>query len=356
MSVLFWHTSIAFFPEYTGIFTGMEDKSFRGTPVFYLMNGTAAVYLFFVLSAYVLTRKYFLTGDNVSLLRGVVKRWPRLMMPVLVAVLFSWMLFKLDLYNHAEAAKISKSPWLEKFGYAFTEPFKVQFVDALLQGSLFTFFRGDFSYDSSLWTMRPEFIGSIFAMLCAPFILWVAKRSKLYSFYLFVVAGLLIHFGMQNLMGFVAGVALALYLPRNMILNKFCLALLFIISIYLLGFSGKLYGWYILFEYINFNDKFTSYVSIIGAIVLIVVFENSKFTKRLFCGPVSAFIGDISFPLYLLHVLIIFSIGSFIYLNSQPIYAFLGTIFFSIIFALPLSRINKIWVNYLNNRVIKIRF
>jgi hypothetical protein len=37
------------------------------------------------------------------------------------------------------------------------------FWDAFSQGAFYTFFRGDAYYDSSLWSMRYELIGSLLA-------------------------------------------------------------------------------------------------------------------------------------------------------------------------------------------------
>ena len=128
-----------------------------------LVNGPAAVTFFFVLSGFVLTRRYFKTGDVTIIARSAVKRWPRLAGPVLLTVLASWALFAAGLYCFQNAAGIIGSPWLEKFAFAYDTPFIPSFRDALEQGAFFTLFRGDCYYDSSLWTMRYELIGSFMA-------------------------------------------------------------------------------------------------------------------------------------------------------------------------------------------------
>lgn len=72
--VVIWHVCFGFFPDITGIYH--TSHSLQGNPLFVFMNGPAAVQLFFVLSAYVLTRRYFEIGDNRLLLRGALKPGP----------------------------------------------------------------------------------------------------------------------------------------------------------------------------------------------------------------------------------------------------------------------------------------
>lgn len=96
----------------------MAAQSLRISPVFVAFNGVSAVYLFFVLSSYVLVKRYFQTRKAEDLLLGAVKRLPRLAGPVLVTVLTSCLVFKLDLYFFEDAAAVTRSEWLSTFGNA----------------------------------------------------------------------------------------------------------------------------------------------------------------------------------------------------------------------------------------------
>ena len=132
VSVLFWHLMLGFFPESSGIFPLTDvHKAINTNILFGLIHGSAAVVFFFVLSGFVLTRYLFISGDASRIFLGALKRWPRLALPVLITVLFSWLLFKLNLYFFHEAASITQSPWLARFAYAYETPFQVQFWDAL---------------------------------------------------------------------------------------------------------------------------------------------------------------------------------------------------------------------------------
>ena len=77
--VVAWHTSLGFYPGLSGIFRGFDvNQSLQGSPLYTLINGTAAVVFFFVLSGYVLSRGFLTSGDLNILKRNAIKRLPRL--------------------------------------------------------------------------------------------------------------------------------------------------------------------------------------------------------------------------------------------------------------------------------------
>src|SRR3974390_1554992 len=90
ISVVFWHVMLGFFPERSGIFTALDHSNVINTQIWFgLIYGPAAVAFFFVLSGFVLTRSFLLSGDANQIFRNAIKRWPRLAFPVLIAVLLS---------------------------------------------------------------------------------------------------------------------------------------------------------------------------------------------------------------------------------------------------------------------------
>src|SRR5580692_8294430 len=70
--VVVWHFFLGLDPAVLSL------PGLRGTPFFAFVHGSAAVGVFFVLSGYVLTRRYFETGQKRVLVIGALKRWFRL--------------------------------------------------------------------------------------------------------------------------------------------------------------------------------------------------------------------------------------------------------------------------------------
>jgi peptidoglycan/LPS O-acetylase OafA/YrhL len=344
--VVVGHINMAFFPQ--------SVLSWRATPLYVFTNGIAAVQLFFVLSAYVLTRRYFDSGDNRILLKGAIKRWPRLMGPVLLVVLASYLLFKLDLYYYEQAGAISGSEWLIKFGSAYDDKTSPQFLNALLQGAFFTFFRGDFSYDSSLWSMHPEFIGSFIAFGFAPILLEGRKSSLLLALGLIAIAAVLAAYANlvaflpdASLIAFPIGVGLAALLPRGFEIPSTIAYPALLAALFFLGFSGASTGLYAVFNYPTFVAHFSD-MHVIGATILIAVIETHPPIRRVFSGRISQFLGELSFPIYLVHVLVICSIGSAVYLWLGGLGAILAVFIFSILVSLPLIAFNNCWLMLVN--------
>jgi peptidoglycan/LPS O-acetylase OafA/YrhL len=93
----------------------------------------------------------------------------------------------------------------------------------------------------------------------------------------------------------------------------------------------------------------------LGAILMILAVEISLPTHRFFTKPLFAFLGELSFPLYLVHVLILCSAGSFVFVVAPPILAgplaTLATVAGSFLAAYPLVVFNRHWVSWLNRTV-----
>jgi len=358
ITVLLWHSMLGFFPQWSGAFpqNWPQELSLNGQVWFGLIHGTAAVTLFFVLSGFVLTRRYLLTGDQQIILRGAIKRWPRLAGPVLITVLISWLLFKLGAYHFEEGGAVTGSPWLSKFAYAFDVPFEPNFWRALLQGSFLTFFKGDSYYDSSLWTMRYEFIGSFIAFGLALLIALPAP-SRLFRPAIIGVIYLLCQYAAPVYAAFPAGVALAAFLPeREIKLRGLTFGGFVLVAIYLLGFTGNSNGVFFLVSRL-FGSGSTTNIHILASVLLIVSIERAPDTiRQRLSGRFAKCLGTISFPLYLIHVLVLCSLGCDVLIWARTwtsgfypnIVAGIVTILGSILAAIPLAIFNERWVTLVN--------
>ena len=327
------------------------------------VNGTGAVHFFFVLSGFVLCWAYFNTGDLNRLKEGFFKRYPRLAAPILVTTIASFFLFYFGFYYFEGASKISGSNWLASFGGALRPDFQPSLYEAIKQG-LTTFVTGYANYNINLWTMKPEFIGSIIVFMVSAFITLVLSLSYLaITFLIFAIWA----FGVYpDIFPFVAGIFLSATLVKYRPTVKLPFALgTILIGIYCLGYAipNKHYSWA---NYLSSLDMRASNIEIIlhsiGACsIIFAILSNSKVYEFL-NGKFCSYLGVFSFPLYLVHTLVICSFSSFLYLllnekgySSNLILSLLFGFTFaaSVIAAAPLVAFDKFWLRQVNGFIKK---
>lgn len=363
LSVVAWHCVVAFVPGRSGLFPGMSDgDAFRGRIWFGLIHGDAAVAFFFVLSGFVLTRAALERRDGHILLRGTVKRWPRLVPPVLIAVVLSWALFEVGLYGFVEAAAVTGSPWLGRFAGGIDGPFVPDLADALRQGLFGTFVHGAYSYDSSLWTMRYELFGSYLAFGLAAAALWLPGRRSRVSLCC-GAAVLAFAAGRHWYAAFPMGVALAAALPSKRANWPIALSVtLLAVWLYLAGFSGPAEGAFRLLGSVWPEAVPALYANLAGAVLLIVAAETSATLRRALAWKALATLGRWSFPLYLLHVPALCSAGCAVLLWLLPrlpapwpaLGAVAATLLVSLLGAALLSKVDRCWVALLDAAVTSV--
>lgn len=365
ISVLLWHSILGFFPGWTGRYTDRwpSDMAMNGQIWYGAVNGAAAVTLFFVLSGFVLTRRFLITGDQKIILRGAVKRWPRLAGPVLVSVLISWLLFSFAAYRFSDAGAATGSPWLATFANGFEPPFEPRFWDAVRQGAFMTFFRGDSYYNSSLWTMRYEFVGSFIAFGLALLIGLTPRRAHYVRMWLIGMVFVLCYLASPHYAAFPAGVALAAFLPdRRSALPGPAVSIMFLAAFYLSGFTGAQTGAFVLAARL-FGSLPASevLVHILASVLIIAAIEFAPDSfRRMFSGRFAHLLGALSFPLYLIHVLVLCSLGSamLIWAETWPgtfyasAIAVAATVVGSVLAAIPLMLFNERWVGAVNSALI----
>lgn len=357
LSVVLWHAMLGFFPENAGIFSNFpNEQSLRGSLLYSILNGAAAVAFFFVLSGFVLTRRFFIDGDRRFLLRNALKRWPRLALPVTFVVVGSWALFAVNAYHFEAAATITKSPWLAKFAYAYEKPFEPSLVDALRQGLYRTFFFGESYYNSSLWTMRYEFIGSFIAFGFAALIGHHAN-NLIIGFLAAVVAGLIAANASPWYFLFVVGVVLASILTERIGILPLWAAIAGIaLSFYFAGYSAAADQGVFWPITAVFGQLDKIYVWAAASTILIASALLNEKLRSLLANRLGAFLGWISFPLYLVHIPILCSAGcaALLYLEARlaapwpQIMASVTTIVLSVMASIPLAHVNDRWVAFLN--------
>jgi peptidoglycan/LPS O-acetylase OafA/YrhL len=358
--VLIHHFFLGFSPSTTG-YTEESRTSYSliGQPYFVFFNGDAAVAFFFTLSGFVLCWSYFNHQNPNRLLLAFLKRFPRLAGIVTISTTASYILFKFNFYHFQEAAQISISPWLASFANSeWTVEFDPNFWDAITQG-LTTFFTGSMNYNSNLWTMNSEFFGSMIVFMLACLISNILRyRYLLYTFIIISVSA--IHYA-PYIFSFVVGTFLSVYqVMNNKEITTTKAILMIIAGLYMLGYMipEKSYTWVkVLPEFIQ-----ASLHTFGSASIILATLANKPIFNKL-NGRFFKLLGKLSFPLYLVHTLVICSASSYLYLQMKKsgsdnqitlVMVFLTTVLISVLVSIPLSRFDDWWVKSVNTKVSQI--
>lgn len=314
VTVFVWHFFLAFDPA----FLFDPSRGVVGMPFYAFFHGTAAVDLFFVLSGFVLTRRFFETQDQTLLTSGALKRWFRLMPVVLMSVLLSWACYHFGWYAYQEAAPLSGSAWLSMSGGSAAPPVNASFLSAFWQGFFDAIIRGEATFNSNLWTLHIEFWGSLLAFAFA----WAVQKLRgdaavLWLLVLFVSLGV----GLVDLhyLAFVIGPLLAAFATQMKPVKALGGLALLIGGLLCLGYRAPLGFYGFLMPLANFPRE-TLYVlfSLLGSsLVILACLRWHAFAARL-QSPLSRFLGQISFPLYVLHIVTICSLGAAVFVVASP--------------------------------------
>jgi peptidoglycan/LPS O-acetylase OafA/YrhL len=196
--------------------------------------------------------------------------------------------------------------------------------------------------------MQPEIFGSFLVFGAAPILLEANKHSKLLTLGLATLIFVMLYFSLPQVAVFPIGLCLAIFLPRRGALPPVIGYPALLFSFYLLGYPARAVGIYSIFGFLGSNPMPFGYPQIVGAAILISVIETFPTIRRPLSGRFSVFLGKLSFPIYLLHMLVICSVGSKIYLMAGAVPAIATVFVVSVLASLPLIGFNTWWVNHVN--------
>jgi peptidoglycan/LPS O-acetylase OafA/YrhL len=315
---------------------GNLERIFSTTPLGLIGAGNFSVCIFFVLSGYVLTQKYFRTKDKKIIISGAVRRYIRLFVPVLAATVLSFLLASIGAFHYyIETVMISGNNNYDSY-WTFTP----DIVDAIKQAAWGSFFTGSDTYNPVLWTMTVEFYGSMLVFVLA--LLFGVQRNR-WTFYLAAA----VFFFNSYYFAFIIGMGLAdIFNNKASVFktdNKMILSVILFSGLFLGSYpvgtvtSDSLYG----FLNNGFFEIPKLTYHILGAVMIMYVLLNSQWLQKVFSSPVPVFLGKISYSLYLIHFLIISSFTCALFLALHQILpywiAVFVSCFLSVLLIIPLS-------------------
>lgn len=322
--VLFHHLLLAFAPD------GHEaalQASPVSAPLGFLTDGPLAVAIFFILSGIVLTAAVTAAQEKHQrprLLPLLLKRWLRLGLPIFAAGLLVLALFVLEWDRSIAIGWASESTWMREFfppGYSPALP-------AILREAFIGAFVGPTPpHDPVLWTIRIEFAGSVLIFVLA--LLIPAGGTRLLAALVcgiglaLLPSGLPEKFPLGWIGNYCALFALGMALHElarfdrrrdrpssewrdaaglTLIMLGLCLYPLFGIRIYDLAGAPPDIA-----QPILGGSQLRAALVVLGVLL-------SPTLQQVLSNAFSAFLGRISFGLYLLHAPLIWSVGGLTYL------------------------------------------
>jgi peptidoglycan/LPS O-acetylase OafA/YrhL len=324
-----------------------------------LLNGGAAVAVFFVLSGFILSLPFANDRRISRVLVSLLKRWPRLAMLTAIACLFAWGLIWLSAHEYRHAAKVIGSGWLATHGNAPIAGHPLSWLAALREGLFNAFLTGDVHFDSPLWTMRIELFGSFAIFLAAPVLFalqsWPLRLGLIFAVML-LCGGV---YPVTYLSDFLVGTILAmLYAEDRMpVFSNWQAAVLGLVAIYLFSFT---YEQKLLIDapikaVMPAGDT-SHFVWDAGAVLMILLLLGNPVLRRVFSKTWAVWLGLLSFPIYLLHGPIMLSAGAAAFNNGlQPLgqtgsvlAAVAVSVALTLACAVPLVWVDKAWTRVLN--------
>lgn len=367
--VFLFHFVLGFMPQRHGqeFQTAIPGGTLIETPLFFLINGHAAVTFFFVLSGFVLSYGYFSKGSNDGLFGSVMKRWPRLFPMALISTLFSWLLIKYELYSYLESAAITESRWMGRFAHASGDFLSSTATDAFMQGFFYSFFRGDNNLNTSLWTMNHEFIGSLLVFGLIPILNGIRVRSAII---LFGMSLLVVVYANVYMCAFIMGCFLSYYRcqVRGATLgwssNRFGFAVGMAFVMLTFGFVEPGRGFYSFAQIASAEtmESIRIVLHSVAAMVLIQMILNYKGLYRRLDGHIGRFLGRCSFALYVIHVPLMLSLSTSVFVLTLEVVGYPWAVGITFVTTVPIlflvswlmTLCDEYWCRHLNGALKKM--
>lgn len=340
LSVVFLHYATAFAPFLIGYVATQRhsflDRAASTTPLGLPFAGNFAVCIFFVLSGFVLSIKFFQTKDIMAVRSSAVRRIFRLLPPALISIILGYLALRFGLvYAHQAAAGSESSNWLATFWL-----FPAHLGQALFQG-LYGIWFGNFnvytSYNPVLWTMHYELYGSFLVFM---FLALLGKLNNRWVFY--ALFGLI--FLKTYYLAFIAGMAISdVYVTKPDLKDKInvWLAVAATPIILLLGTWSTSSIYPSIYNRVSvpffLPSQLEIFMHVVAAILTIVVIlrlqQVSNFLEK---RPIQ-YLGRISFGLYLTHFIVMGTLASFIFYRLLPGYGYKLAVVATAAISLPVT-------------------
>jgi peptidoglycan/LPS O-acetylase OafA/YrhL len=342
LSVVLLHYVMAFAPFLLGYVVTTRHTRFDHlvgtTPLHLPLAGNLAVCVFFVLSGFVLSVRFFETKDIETLVASAARRWFRLLIPAFGSVLLAYMVVRSGgMYAHRASLETQSTNWLAVFW-----DFPAHLGRAVPQG-LYGIWFGTFNlvttYNPVLWTMHYELLGSFFVFT---FLALFGRGKNRWLFY----GVLAIIFLKTYYLAFVAGMAVCdLFTTRPELREKLNPRLFWIglpLSIVLGTWTTTVDTLYpTVYDHVSLPFFTTPQLEILAhvlaAIIMMLAVLRLKPAAKILSTRPFQYLGRVSFALYLTHFIVLGSLASYLFVQLLPRYGYIAAFGTTFVVGLPLS-------------------
>lgn len=305
-----WASVVVLLSHAIPCFLGSKYPFLNVAALRWATDGNFAVSIFFVLSGIALTINYFRTGDAKVLLHLIVRRYPRLFIPIAASTLLGVAMLRLGLFFNHEAAPLLKNSWW--LANHFSDVRNIHEILDFITREVFFEKVHPWGYNINLWTMNVEFLGSFVAFAFCLFVMPLRRFAPV------ALVAVFLSYRFNFYLPFIAGVLLArfihplLLLPgRSKALSRVCvavsLAALAAVAVYAALSRNLEIDAPVL-------PRAEPYATLAACLAIAAVCINKPLRSRL-SGPLSKELGHVSFPLYLTHLFVICSLSCFVALH-----------------------------------------
>lgn len=300
------HFIVGFFPvAYFGVGTYHLkyniEQVLAQSPLSFWYAGNFVVCIFCTISAYIIATKFF--ENEQSVVRTATNRYFRLVLPTFCISLIAFLFMKIHFFKNIETAVLTGSPWLSDF-YNFKPDIK-----DLLRGSFYDIvFDGYDRYNTVFWMIPILFNVTFLTIFTLKIWGRIRKRYLVYG----VLILLLFKQGHIYELTFIAGIICAdLKVNFKEQLNKYVKEryslILIIIGVYLGAYPTGMVPTNAWYSWMNPGQKCSVIWHILGSFLFMFGILNLKIAMKLLSNKILLWLGKISFPIFLIHIIVICS-------------------------------------------------
>lgn len=316
LMIFIHHFSLGFFPaSYYGgkvvshINNGI-DISLSQYPLSVIYNGDFWVCIFCLLSGLVQSYKIFCTDGLGKVPEDMLKRYLRLSLPVFAVSFFVYLMMHLNLFYNLKINDVVESPWLGAFYLD-----KASFKDVFISSFITDWVTKNPMFSNAFWMLEYILIGSYITYILAI----IVKDKKPRVLIVLFFTGLLFYNRQDYYLLFVIGVFIAYIMTYfdKQYKGQIVLGAIFI-------FIGLFFGGYPsgvtpdnIYHY--FNSIGYVKCHILGAALFVFGIYNCRFLINILESKVLLWFGKESFAIYLIHIPMIFSVTSYIFMKAYSV-------------------------------------